>query len=589
MHPPSPSLPPEPPLAGGGLPLRWAKAPWLTLVGVWCLVAALHVSLVPQLRVLIWPLGYLLLEMLACASLAYRAWRTPEQGGRLAWWLLAASALLEIPNLIMNWLFHRGAIAADTAGYATYLSLATGFLVLAGVLSFPRGAEGGGRFRRRLLDSLLFATALLFLLWVLGVQASLGKAAQGVGLRVLAAYLNLALLGGGLVFMTSYHPERMQGPLGWLGLSALAWLAAITFWSLAGLPATIAAEPWIVVAGGIPVFQGLASWSPRKVEEVLAGSQGQRSRAALLPYLPASLALVAMALLLIWAPGSVSRAVLGIFLAMVVLLLLRQFLAIQDLVVARRTLEARVQQRTEALEHAQQAILRTERMNTLALMGAGLAHDLNNLLGAVKASADLAVLNLEEGVAPAVSDLTRMASAADRAAQLTRRLMEFARRKEEALMPVDLVQELTDMEGTLRLLLPWSVRFRLDVPSGACLVVQGSKLRLEQMMVNLVANAADAMPEGGDLAIRVTRDGVNHAQVEVVDTGTGMVPETLARIFDPFFTTKSPGKGTGLGLSSLKAMVEEVGGRLGVESQPGQGSRFILLMPLLKAEEVSPR
>jgi signal transduction histidine kinase len=180
--------------------------------------------------------------------------------------------------------------------------------------------------------------------------------------------------------------------------------------------------------------------------------------------------------------------------------------------------------------------------------------------------------------------------AADRAALLTRRLMEFARRENEALQPLDLGQAVSDMEATLRLLLPRSVAFSMSIRAGDPLMVLSSRMRLEQMLVNLVANASDAMPKGGSLSIRVDQvhPEDDQALIEVGDTGLGMTPEVLSRIFDPFFTTKAPGKGTGLGLSSLKAMVEESGGRLEVESEPGRGSRFRILVPLVPGE-LSPR
>jgi len=224
-------------------------------------------------------------------------------------------------------------------------------------------------------------------------------------------------------------------------------------------------------------------------------------------------------------------------------------------------------------------------------MGAGLAHDLNNLLGAVKGSADLAVMNLEEGIAPRPEELNRISMAADRAALLTRRLMEFARRENEELQSLDLCRAANDMEATLRLLLPRSVAFSMVVCPGDPLIIMSSRLRLEQMLVNLVANAGDAMPGGGSLSIRVDRIGpeAEQAMIEVEDTGVGMTPQVLSRIFDPFFTTKAPGKGTGLGLSSLKAMVEESGGRLEVESEPGQGSRFRILVPVLSGAAISLR
>ncbi len=577
-----PALPPVPTPQGEGVPFRWAWVARSVLVGTWILVAFVHLALPREARLQTWPLGYLLLELLACVSLAYRAWRTVGEE-RLAWGMLAVSALLEVPSLLVPLLQQNGYLPTQFEGLPSFLSLVTGILVLLAVLSFPKGHDRGGMFRRRALDSLIFAASLLFLLWVMGVQGSLHGAAEGVGLRVFVAYLNVALLGGGLVFMTSYHPGRIHGPLGWLAASALAWCAAISCWALAGLPSVVATERWILLAGGIPLFQGLAAWSPRRVEEVMAGADPQRRGAGFLPYLPASIAIGVLAVLLVWAPQNVTRVALGLFLAMVVLLLLRQFQAIVDLKAARRTLEDRVHQRTEALEQAQDTLLRTERMNTLALMGAGLAHDLNNLLCAMKSSAELAAMNLEDGIQIVPADLLRIATTADRAAGLTRRLMAFARRESEVLVVMDLGQEVKEMEATLRLLLPPSVSVHIEVIPGEAMVVTSSRLRLEQMLVNLVANAGDAMPDGGNLNILVGPGaaGTGQAMIEVIDTGTGMTPELLERIFDPFFTTKPPGKGTGLGLPSLKAMVEESGGSLAVASEPGKGSRFLILLPVV--------
>lgn len=591
---PSTSKPEHPPAESHAKAPGSGLLPRGILAGAWLAAAAVHLSLPPGQRQLTWPLLYLALEALAGLSLAYRAARSMGRT-RLAWGLLAASALLEVPNLLLTVLHDRGCLPAWAAGATSYLSLASGILVLAGIISFPLGQKRGGLFRQRVLDSLIFASALLFLLWAMGIHASLqaasqGAAGQNMALRVFSAYLNVALLGGGLVFMTSYHPDCIRGPLGWLGASALAWLGAISCWTLTGLPSEVARQGWIVIAGAIPLFQGLAAWSPKSVEESLPDAEEGSRVAGLLPYLPVSIAVAALAGLLAWAPRQVGREAYAIFLAMVVLLLLRQFQAIQDLQAARRTLADRVQQRTLALEQAQEAVLRTERMNTLAMMGAGLAHDLNNLLGAVKGSADLAVMNLEDGIAPGKDELERIALAAERASLLTRRLMEFARREKEELRPMDLGQAVKAMEATLRLLLPKSVAFLMQVPANGPLAVLTSRVRLEQMMVNLVANAGDAMPSGGVLRIRVDQAGpdTDEAMIEVVDSGVGMTPDVLAKIFDPFFTTKAPGKGTGLGLSSLKAMVEEGGGRLEVESAPGQGARFRILVPRLPDGSLSP-
>jgi signal transduction histidine kinase len=169
--------------------------------------------------------------------------------------------------------------------------------------------------------------------------------------------------------------------------------------------------------------------------------------------------------------------------------------------------------------------------------------------------------------------------------------MGFARREREELMPMNLGREVREMEVTLRFLLPRTVELHIEVSTEAALMVHGSRPRLEQMLVNLVANAVDAMPEGGVLGIQVTCCGPARdlAMIEVSDSGIGMAPEIQAQIFDPFFTTKAPGKGTGLGLPTLKAMVEEGGGQLEVESAPGQGSRFRILLPVHSMDEISPR
>jgi signal transduction histidine kinase len=553
----------------------------VVLAGAWLLVILIHLALPLDRRAFAWHVGYLLLEVLATASLCYRACTEDEQS-RLAWWLLAASTLLDVLNITLWILGDFGHGFSGAPGLFRSLSAMTGILMLAGVLNFPRGRAQEGGDRRRMLDGLLFAASVLFLLWVTGVHVTLRSGNQAIGLRVFVAYLQVALLGGGLVYMTSDQLHRFKGPLAWLGASALAWLVVLSGWTLAGLPQNPEVLAWWPLVGGIPLFQGLAAWSPMHAEA--PSEMGAAPRLArLLPYVPVLPALGVMAVLILAAPLDLVRSASGIFLAMVVLLLLRQLQAIQDIEGARRTLELRVEQRTRALENAQGTLLRAERMNTVALMGAGLAHDLNNLLCAVKSSADLAVLNLEDGIVPGEKDLNRIAQAADRAALLTRRLMGFARREGEELTALDLGLEVREMEVTLRFLVPRTVELRIEGPEGPTLIVQSSRLRLEQMLVNLVANAVDAMPDGGVLGIRMARGGpaADQAMIEVSDSGIGMAPGILAQIFDPFFTTKAPGKGTGLGLPTLKATVEEAGGQLEVESTPGRGSRFRILLPVL--------
>jgi signal transduction histidine kinase len=549
------------------------------LITAWAAVALIHLALVPGLRVRFLTLGYLVLELLASASLGFRASRSCG-AARRAWGLLALSAGLEVLNLALDLPGLHGRLGAGFQVVTNLLTLASGMLVLAGVLSFPRRTDPEGRLRR-VLDGLIFATSILFLLWLLGLRTALQPPVHGIAVRVLVDYLNVALLGGSLVFLMSDQLSFLRGPVGWLGASALAWLLGLAWFTLAGFAPTQGQAGWLAVVGAIPLFQGLAAWSPWEPLAAETQAPVHPRLARLLPYAPAVPAVAALAYLLPRAPLELMRGAIGIFLLLVVLLMLRQFQTIQDLQVARRTLEDRVHARTRALEQAQDTLLRTERMNTLALMGAGLAHDLNNLLAVMKAASELALLEAEEGRPPAPESLARIAETADRAATLTRHLMGFVRQEEDAPAPLDLRTALDEVQKTLRMLVPRGVSLQISLPSDLALIVRSSRARLEQMLVNLVVNAVDAMPAGGRLDIQV---GPSHSEsarvaIEVADTGCGMAPEVLERIFDPFFTTKPPGKGTGLGLPSLKALVEEAGGRMEVESHVGRGSRFRILLP----------
>ncbi|MFZ1613701.1 MAG: HAMP domain-containing sensor histidine kinase [Holophaga sp.] len=564
--------------------MRWAKPARGILLGAATLVALLHLTAAPGARLQTWPLSYLVLEVLACASLSYRAWKTSGEG-RFAWWLLATSALLEVPNLLLTFLELRGIVSAQTASLSSYLSLATGVLVLAGVLSFPKAQERGGMVRRRALDSLIFAASLLFLLWVMGVPGFLRTAAQGVGLRVFAAYMNAALLGGALVFMTSYHPGRTKGPLGWLGASALAWLAALSCWTLAGLPSVVASQAWILLAGGIPLFQGLAAWSSRSVKEALTEPAPEHRLTNLLPYVPVSFAIAVLAMLLVWAPLQITRAAMAIALAMVVLILMRQFMAITDLQAARRTLEDRVLQRTKSLERMQDLILKTERMNALATLGAGLAHDLNNLLGVIRNSAELMQLELEEGQPPSNHDLSRIMDASGKAGSLTQRLMAFVRKEPglAATVPMELAEIVQSIQGILRMILPRTIHLECRIePATHQLQIDAGMV--EQVLVNLVSNAKDALPEGGKITLLLRPGqmpgGGEAVVLEVRDTGPGIPVELQELIFDAFYTTKPEGKGTGLGLASVRGLMEAQGGTVSVECPPGQGTIFSLSFPI---------
>jgi signal transduction histidine kinase len=547
----------------------------MALVGSWLGVALVHFLVPAQVRLFTWPLGYILLEALACACLVHRA-RAGK--GRAAWWLLAGSTFLDVMGIGLTYMVIHGYAPGTAAAPIYLLSLGTGVLVLAGILSFPQGPERRGVGFRRILDSLIFASSLLFLLWVMGMQGSLNQAPQGMGVRVFVAYLNAALLGGGVIYITSSRPGR--GPFGWLALSALAWLVALSCWTLAGLPSMVMTQKWIVLAGLIPLFQGLAALSDDPVDDPLDGSPWRVAK--FFPFLPMTVGIGVLAWLLVWRPADVTRTTFAIFLVMVVFLLLRMLQAIKDLQAARATLEDRVAQRTQALEKAQQTLLRTERMNTMATLGAGQAHDLNNLLGVIRNSAEALRANLEIGRAPSGRELGRIIEAAGKAGHFTERLLAFGKREEGA----DRTREITEAVGACRellsMLLPRGYRLQLQVDACTC-GVKVDTGTLEQVLVNLVSNAKDAMPGGGEVTISVRcgfgPQGEPAAILDVRDSGTGIPPALLDRIFEPFFTTKPEGSGTGLGLASVRALMEAQGGTVEVVASSGEGTTFRLVFP----------
>jgi PAS domain S-box-containing protein len=233
----------------------------------------------------------------------------------------------------------------------------------------------------------------------------------------------------------------------------------------------------------------------------------------------------------------------------------------------------------EQFRHAQ-------KMEAVGRLAGGVAHDFNNILTVINGCTAMA---LEEGVPPAATELLEEVSrAGQRAATLTRQLLLFSRQQVLDPRVTDLNAVVEETERMLRRLIDDDVRLTLDLapdlPS-----VRIDRGLLEQVLVNLVVNARDAMPpEGGDVVIRTTTitegGGIatpvgEYAVLIVRDTGVGMDDETRARIFEPFFTTKEIGRGTGLGLSVVFGVVKESGGHIRVQTEPGRGTTFELLFP----------
>jgi len=319
--------------------------------------------------------------------------------------------------------------------------------------------------------------------------------------------------------------------------------------------------------------------SPRAL--VRACTPNEERFRAVLPYLPVILSQLLVCVLFLVARRSLDWQVVLLLVPLFVLLLWRQGLVLREVRSFARSLEDKVAQRTHALEQAQALLLQTERMNTMASLGAGLAHDLNNFLGIAKNYAELVEEGLLEGKLPDVQPVRRIKESVTRAAEYSAQLMAFGRQQELSVQAFDLRDRLETLRPLLSLVVPLPIELLFDLsPEAVPLCLDAS--RIDQILVNLLSNAKDAMPRGGRIWIRVRPQG-DCALLEVQDEGLGIPASIRERIFDPFFTTKPLGKGTGLGLASVKILVDQVGGSLTMASEEGAGTRFQLRFPMVMA------
>jgi signal transduction histidine kinase/ActR/RegA family two-component response regulator len=217
-----------------------------------------------------------------------------------------------------------------------------------------------------------------------------------------------------------------------------------------------------------------------------------------------------------------------------------------------------------------------QKVEAVGKLAGGLAHDFNNLLQALLSTVQ--VLQGNAGSAGRVRSLaTELEAHIRRGASLTRQLLIFARRDITRTESVDLNDVVRDASELLRRLIRENIRMDAALHVHP-LLVEADRSQLEQVLVNLALNASEAMPAGGELALRTGQDDEGGAWFEVCDTGVGMAEEVRGRIFEPFFTTK-PGKGTGLGLSVVHNIVRRHGGSVSVTTGEGRGSSFRVTLP----------
>ena len=227
----------------------------------------------------------------------------------------------------------------------------------------------------------------------------------------------------------------------------------------------------------------------------------------------------------------------------------------------------------------QQRLDLAQKMEAVGQLAGGVAHDFNNLLAAIRNAVQLALYELPADN-NARADLESALQTAERAAGLTRQLLAFSRPQVRATECIDLAALVRDTLPLLRTSIPPTVvvHIEADVPDA---MVIADRSHLEQVLLNLVLNARDAMPDGGSLRISVGVDAARGSSIlSVADTGVGMDEATRQRIFEPFFTTKSMASGTGLGLSVVYGVITQAGGTVQVESVLGQGTTMCVTLPL---------
>jgi len=240
-------------------------------------------------------------------------------------------------------------------------------------------------------------------------------------------------------------------------------------------------------------------------------------------------------------------------------------------------------------------------MEAIGQLAGGIAHDFNNLLTVIKGRSEMIQRRLKRDTGDA-RDFDLISKTADRASGLIRQLLAFSRKQMLQPRVLDLNAVVSEISTMLRRLIGEHVVLE-TVTDATFGHVKADLLQIEQVIVNLVVNSRDAMPEGGRLTVRTANVELDeafvrrhpgarrgpHVMLAVSDTGMGMDAETQARLFEPFFTTKGPGKGSGLGLSTVYGIVKQSNGYIAVESAPARGSTFSVYLPRVdKAAEPLP-
>jgi len=248
----------------------------------------------------------------------------------------------------------------------------------------------------------------------------------------------------------------------------------------------------------------------------------------------------------------------------------------------------------------EQRLRHVQKMEAIGRLAGGIAHDFNNVLGVIIAYSEMLVEKLrgDAELSPLVSSITK---AVERGGSLTRQLLAFSRQQVLEPQVIPFSEHLEAIKDMLARVIGEDIELEI-LPGDPNLRVKVDPTQLEQVVMNLVVNARDAMPDGGRLAIETSEIDIDdeycsrnpearpgrHVMMAVTDSGCGMGPEVLSRIFEPFFTTKEQGKGTGLGLATIYGIVKQSGGHISAYSEVGRGTTFKVYLPVTQEEVDKP-
>lgn len=251
----------------------------------------------------------------------------------------------------------------------------------------------------------------------------------------------------------------------------------------------------------------------------------------------------------------------------------------------------------EGRKQTEEQLRRTHKMEAVGQLSAGIAHDFNNILTIIGGHTGILLRRAEED-SREMRALEQIANASDRAAELTSKLLAFSRKQHAEAKPIDLRREVEDSAAMIRSALGETVAMRMELEEELPPALADAGM-IGQVLTNLAVNSRDAMPDGGEFVLRLSLRSVsaegevpegarpgNYLCLEAEDTGEGIAAEFRDRIFEPFFSTKAAGKGTGLGLASVFGIVQQHEGWVEVDSIPGEGTTFRVMIPA--ADEIAP-